>query len=89
MRYLNGFFCILLILFAAVQYNDPDFALWFSIYAMAAAWAGVAAFRRVMGSSPSWHLALVRTGAPTPEGVRFRRTLPEEQVTAAFQRDAA
>ncbi|MFQ5955558.1 MAG: transmembrane 220 family protein [Kiloniellales bacterium] len=45
MRYLNGFFCLLLILFAAVQYNDPDAVLWFLIYAVPAAWAGVAAFR--------------------------------------------
>ena len=45
MRFVNGFFCVLLVLFAVVQYNDPDFAIWFSIYGIAAAWAGVAAFR--------------------------------------------
>ena len=45
MRYVNGFFCVVLVLFAVVQYNDPDFALWFSVYGLAAAWAGVAAFR--------------------------------------------
>jgi Transmembrane family 220, helix len=28
-----------------VQYNDPDAVLWFLIYAIPAAWAGLAAFR--------------------------------------------
>ena len=48
MRYANGFFLVLFILFAGVQYNDPDFAIWIFIYAIPAAWAGVAAFR------PGW-----------------------------------
>ena len=45
MRYVNGIFCILLVLFALVQYNDPDFVLWFIIYGIAGAWCGIAAFR--------------------------------------------
>jgi Transmembrane family 220, helix len=45
MRYVNGFFCLVLTLFALVQYNDPDAALWFLIYGVPAAWAGAAAFR--------------------------------------------
>jgi hypothetical protein len=45
MRYVNGFFCVVLALFALVQYNDPDAVLWFLIYGIPAAWAGVAAFR--------------------------------------------
>jgi hypothetical protein len=45
MRYVNGFFCVTLTLFALVQYNDPDAVLWFLIYAVPAAWAGVAASR--------------------------------------------
>lgn len=36
----------------------------------------VAALRWALGSSPSWHLALVRTGASVPPG-RFRQPLPE------------
>jgi uncharacterized protein (DUF2236 family) len=35
----------------------------------------VAALRWALGSSPSWHLALVRTDAPVPPG-RFRQPLP-------------
>ena len=45
MRYLNGVLCAIMILFAIVQYNDPDYALWILIYGIPAIWAGVAAFR--------------------------------------------
>jgi Transmembrane family 220, helix len=45
MRYVNGFFCVLLVLFAIVQYNDPDAILWILIYGVPAVWAGLAAFR--------------------------------------------
>jgi hypothetical protein len=45
MRSVNGFFCVLLTAFALVQYNDPDAAVWFLIYAIPAAWAGAVAFR--------------------------------------------
>jgi hypothetical protein len=44
-RYVNGFFCILFVLFAIVQYNDPDAIVWILIYGITAAWAGFAAFR--------------------------------------------
>lgn len=44
MRWLNGFLCVLMTLFALVQSNDPDGVMWFVIYAVPAAWAGVAAF---------------------------------------------
>lgn len=43
MRILNGALCVLLILFAVVQYNDPDALFWASVYGIAALWAGVAA----------------------------------------------
>ncbi len=45
MRYLNGFLFVVMIMFAAVQYNDPDFAIWIVIYAVPAFWAGLAAVR--------------------------------------------
>jgi len=32
MRVINGIFCILLVLFAAVQYNDPDRVFWGGLY---------------------------------------------------------
>jgi hypothetical protein len=45
MRIVNGVLCLLLILFAAVQYNDPDFLLWGLIYGIGAVFTGLAAFR--------------------------------------------
>ena len=45
MRWINGFLCVLMALFAVAQYNDSDGVLWFLIYAIPAAWAGIAAFR--------------------------------------------
>lgn len=44
MRAINGLFCLILLLFAAVQYNDPDFLFWFAIYGLAALMCGLAAF---------------------------------------------
>lgn len=48
MKILNLALCVVLLLFAVAQYNDPDSLLWMAIYAIPAVWAGIAAFR------PSW-----------------------------------
>lgn len=45
MRWVSALFSLLLVLFALVQYNDPDFFVWFVIYGLAAAWCGIAAFK--------------------------------------------
>jgi Transmembrane family 220, helix len=45
MRYVNGFFCVVFVLFTIVQYNDPDAILWILIYGITAVWAGLAAYR--------------------------------------------
>jgi hypothetical protein len=44
MRVLCGVLAVLLILFAMVQYNDPDALFWGAIYAAAAVWCALAAF---------------------------------------------
>jgi len=36
----------------------------------------VASLRWALGASPDWQLALARTGAPEPAGVRFRQPMP-------------
>jgi ABC-type Na+ efflux pump permease subunit len=46
MRYVNMITCLLMILFIAVQYNDPDGLMWMAIYLVPAIWASIAAFRR-------------------------------------------
>ncbi|MGI9524077.1 MAG: transmembrane 220 family protein [Hyphomicrobiaceae bacterium] len=45
MRILNGVLCLLMVLFAVVQYNDPDGLLWALIYAVPALFAGLAAWQ--------------------------------------------
>jgi hypothetical protein len=48
MRILNGVVCAILVLFAAVQYNDPDALFWGTAYGVAALWCGLAAARPAM-----------------------------------------
>lgn len=45
MRYLFGGLALVLLLFAGVQYNDPDYYLWIPLYLVPSGWAGLAAFR--------------------------------------------
>ena len=45
MRIVSGIFCVLLILFVVVQYNDPDGPLWAVIYGVGALWCGAVALR--------------------------------------------
>ncbi|WP_146347370.1 transmembrane 220 family protein [Phaeobacter marinintestinus] len=48
MRVVAAVFCGLMVLFALVQYNDPDALYWGVIYGAAAIWCGLAAFRPAM-----------------------------------------
>ncbi len=43
MRVIYGVLGAVLLLFALVQYDDPDFIFWGPIYAIPALWAGIAA----------------------------------------------
>ena len=45
MRLLNAGLFLLMILFMAVQYNDPDGPLWMLIYSIPAVWTGIAMFK--------------------------------------------
>lgn len=59
MRLINGLLCLLMVLFAAVQYNDPDLWFWIPIYLVPALWAGLGAWRpgRLLEPLPSLGLA--------------------------------
>lgn len=48
MRIVSGVFCVAMVLFTVVQFNDPDVLHWALIYGVAAAWCGVAAFRPML-----------------------------------------
>lgn len=45
MRVVYGALCVVLLLFAAVQYNDPDPEIWIPIYGIPGVLAGIAAWR--------------------------------------------
>lgn len=45
MRVVYGALCLVLLLFAAVQYNDPDPEVWMPIYGIPGLLAGIAAWR--------------------------------------------
>ena len=52
MRYLNILMGSLMLIFVAVQYNDPDGPLWMAIYAVPTIWAFLAAFRLPLLRTP-------------------------------------
>lgn len=54
MRIVSGVCAVVLIVFAAVQYNDPDALFWAPIYAGGAVLCALAAFRpRIYAGSPA------------------------------------
>jgi hypothetical protein len=68
MRIVTAVFCVLMLLFAAVQYNDPDALYWGAIYGVAAIWCGLAAFRPAVVSGAG-RMALVACLAIAAFGV--------------------
>lgn len=68
MRYVHIVLGLLMVAFAAVQYNDPDALLWIVIYLIPAAWAFAAAFRMekvraIPGERLLWATIAVGVGA--------------------------
>jgi hypothetical protein len=45
MRYVHTAFAAILIFFAALQINDPDWYYWGPVYLLAAVWSGLALWR--------------------------------------------
>ena len=60
MRFVHATLLTILILFAAVQFNDPDWYYWGAVYLLAAAWSCLALWRPER--FVSWPVA--RFGAP-------------------------
>jgi Transmembrane family 220, helix len=63
MRVPCGILAGLLLVFAAVQWNDPDPVFWAAAYGAGAAWCGFAAFSpRMLGRAPARALSLPALG---------------------------
>ena len=60
MRFIHAALLAMLILFAALQYNDPDWYYWGPVYLLAAAWSWLA--MRQPERFVTWPVA--RVGAP-------------------------
>lgn len=57
MRAVHAVLCVLLLFFAALQYNDPDWLYWGLVYLLSAIWPFLAAVApRHMQSSPLAHV---------------------------------
>lgn len=77
MRSLNIILMLLMILFIAVQYNDPDGSLWMLIYAVPAVWTAIAAFRRpVLGNKIAHAVLLFCIAAAVAGLIYFWPTTP-------------
>lgn len=78
MRYLYVLPGLLMVAFAAVQYNDPDGPLWMLIYLIPAAWAFMAAFRlAVVRSKTGTVLLWVTVFVGAAAVVYYWPTMPE------------
>ena len=69
MRVLCGVLAVVLALFAAVQWNDPDALFWGAIYGAGAAWCTLAAFRPALMRTGAAHGLLVLSLGLTAWGV--------------------
>ncbi len=58
MRYVFGIVALVMLGFAAVQYNDPDGPLWMLYYGIPGIWAGIAAFRPRLLAGGFWQALL-------------------------------
>ncbi len=59
MRLLNIVLFMLMILFIALQYNDPDGSMWMAIYSIPAVWAAIAIFKPMWLAGRVVHLVLL------------------------------
>ena len=69
MRILAGIFAVLLVLFALVQYNDPDALYWGVIYGVTAGLCFVAAWGGGLVVSPAFRIIVVLAALVAAIGV--------------------
>ena len=71
MRILLGLLLLLMLLFGAVQYNDPDGLLWMIIYTVPAVWCGLGLFQPKLFTRKSIKVGYWATVALTLIGVVY------------------
>jgi hypothetical protein len=88
MQYVNAFLCLLFVVCAIAQYNDPDALLWFLIYAVPAAWAGAIALRpRLLSSRPVGGAFLVCLAAAVAGTIYMWPSLPDNWIRLEEERE--
>ncbi len=71
MRIVCGVLSALMLMFVAVQYNDPDGPLWMLIYGVGAVWAGLAAAKLPLVQSRTSFRLLIATFAASVAGLVY------------------
>jgi hypothetical protein len=88
MRYVNAYLCLLFVVCAMAQYNDPDPPLWILIYGTPAAWAGAIAFRpSLLSHRPAGLAFLACLGAAVAGTLYLWPSLPDNWVRLEEERE--
>ena len=88
MQYVNAFLCLLFVVCAIAQYNDPDALLWFLIYAIPAAWAGAIALRPgLLSNRPVGMAFLVCLAAAIAGTLYMWPSLPDNWIRLEEERE--
>jgi hypothetical protein len=89
MRAVNALFCVVLLSFTIAQYDDPDAPLWFLIYGIPAAWAGLVAFHPDLLPANRWLIAAFVACLAVAAGgaVHLWPSLPENWIQVEVERE--
>ncbi|MEM7670533.1 MAG: transmembrane 220 family protein [Pseudomonadota bacterium] len=71
MRILTGVLALLMALFAAVQYNDPDGPFWVAVYGVVALWCAIATVKPGLFSRATIRILFACYGAAAVAGLVF------------------
>lgn len=83
MRYLHCVFMIMMLLFMAVQYNDPDGLTWMMIYSVPAFWSAVAVFWHLWFDKHAFRVCLLASIVASLAGVVYYWPLTPQFWTKA------
>jgi hypothetical protein len=88
MQYVNAYLCLLFVVCAIAQYNDPDALLWILIYGIPAVWAGAIAFRPSLLSNRPLGVAYLACLAAAIAGTIYMwPSLPDNWIRVEEERE--